>query len=173
MKRVPGFVIPLALSALATLQTNAFAAVDMFLKVEGIQGESTDKSHKDEIDVLAWSWQLSQSKDPANPIVRPIVISKYIDSASAPLYDLLLSGKQAANAILTVRKVGQIPLEYLIITMTNVTVSTASPGGGGSEDRQTENISLNYSSACFKYTKQNADGTPGTSTETCWTFGGK
>ena len=39
----------------------AAAAVDYFLQIEGIDGESTDKDHKDEIDVLAWSWGMSQS----------------------------------------------------------------------------------------------------------------
>ena len=33
-------------------------AVDMFLKIDGIKGESKDSKHKDEIDVLAWSWGL-------------------------------------------------------------------------------------------------------------------
>ena len=39
-------------------------AVDMFLKLDGIKGESLDATHKDEIDVLAWSWGLSQSGVP-------------------------------------------------------------------------------------------------------------
>jgi len=173
MNRIPAFVIPLAFSALATLSSSAYAASDIFLKVEGIPGESQDKSHKDEIDVLAWSWQLSQSKDPTNPIVRPLSISKYIDLASAPLYDLLLSGKLAkGDAVLTVRKAGvNNPYDYIVITMSNVTVSAVSTGGNGNEDRLTENISLNFSSACMKYTKTNPDGSPGTITEKCWTYG--
>ena len=36
-------------------------AVDMFLKLGDVKGESVDGSHKDEIDVLAWSWGMSQS----------------------------------------------------------------------------------------------------------------
>ena len=36
-------------------------AVDMFLKMDGIKGESVDDKHKDEIDVLSWSWGMSQS----------------------------------------------------------------------------------------------------------------
>ncbi|MEP7706716.1 type VI secretion system tube protein Hcp [Paraglaciecola sp. 25GB23A] len=146
----------------------------MFLKVGDIQGESIDSSHANEIDVLAWSWQLSQSKDPANPIVRPIVITKYTDSASPPLYDLLLTGQVAKDATLTVRKAGgKVPLEYMIITMSDVTVSTVSNGGSGGEDRLTENISLNFSSACMKYTPLKPDGTLGTPAETCWNYGSK
>ncbi|MFT5451727.1 MAG: type VI secretion system secreted protein Hcp [Enterobacterales bacterium] len=171
MKRLPAYVLPLAFTALATIQSSTYAAVDMFLKVADIQGESVDKTHANEIDVLAWSWQLSQSKDPANPIVRPLLITKFIDSASPPLYDLLLTGTLAKDAILTVRKAGGTPLEYLIITMTDVTVSTVSNGASGGEDRLTENISLNFSSACMKYTPQGADGAGLTPIETCWTYG--
>jgi type VI secretion system secreted protein Hcp len=36
-------------------------AVDMFMKIDGVTGESRDKTHGKEIDVLAWSWGMSQS----------------------------------------------------------------------------------------------------------------
>ena len=36
-------------------------AVDMFIKIGDIKGESRDAKHKDEIDVLSWSWGMSQS----------------------------------------------------------------------------------------------------------------
>ena len=32
------------------------AAVDYFIKFDGIKGESADAKHKDEIDVESWSW---------------------------------------------------------------------------------------------------------------------
>jgi len=172
MKRVPNYLIPLAFTALATIQSTPYAAVDMFLKIGDIKGESLDKTHRDEIDVLAWSWDLSQSADPRNPIVRPLSVTKYMDLSSPVLYDYLLTNKMADEAILTVRKAGTDPLEYVIITMTGVTVTTASTGGAEGEDRLTENISLNFSSACVKYTAQDTTGTPGTSIETCWTFDG-
>ena len=36
-------------------------AVDMFIKIKGHDGESKDDKHKKQIDVLAWSWGMSQS----------------------------------------------------------------------------------------------------------------
>ena len=36
-------------------------AVDMFLELDGIKGEAADKAHKDTIDILAWSWGLSNT----------------------------------------------------------------------------------------------------------------
>lgn len=170
MKRVPKYILPLAFSALATIQSTPYAAVDMFLKISDIKGESMDKSHQGEIEVLAWSWDLSQSSDPNNPIVRPMSVTKYVDLSTPVLYDYLLTNKMAPEAVLTVRKAGSIPIEYVIITMTGVTVTTASPSGDGGMEQLQENISLNFSSACVKYTPQSNDGSAGIPIETCWTF---
>ena len=46
-------------------------AVDMFIKIGDIKGESRDKTHKEEIDVLAWSWGMSNSGSRLQPPVRP------------------------------------------------------------------------------------------------------
>src|ERR1700753_4105926 len=37
------------------------AAVDYFLKIDGIEGESKDSKHKGEIDLDSWSWGANQS----------------------------------------------------------------------------------------------------------------
>ena len=42
-------------------------AVDMFLKLDDVKGESKDSKHKEEMDVLAWSWGASQSTSPLRP----------------------------------------------------------------------------------------------------------
>ncbi|MCK9688689.1 type VI secretion system tube protein Hcp, partial [Scleromatobacter humisilvae] len=34
-------------------------AMDMFIKIGSLKGESVDKTHAGEIDVLAWSWGMS------------------------------------------------------------------------------------------------------------------
>ena len=163
MKRVPNYLIPLAFTALATVQSTSYAAVDMFLKIDNIQGESADSKHRDEIDVLAWSWDLSQSSDPTAPIVRPLSLTKWIDRSSPVLYDYLWTNKIATEAS---------SIDITNLTVTGVTVATVSTGGSGGEDRLTENISLNFTSACVRYTPQDATGTAGTPIESCWTFEG-
>jgi type VI secretion system secreted protein Hcp len=174
MKRTSGVIISIALSTLMNLGSPAYAAVDMFLKIDGIQGESQDKEHKDEIDVLAWSWQLSHDisagggAGTSSPVIRPITIQKWIDSASPALYNLLLTGAQAATATLTVRKAGEPPLEYIIIDLEKVVVTSISTGGSGGEDRLTEQISLGFESINFTYVPQNQDGTGGTPGEFGW-----
>src|SRR2546428_8645908 len=122
-------------------------AVDMFMKIDGIKGESGDDKHKEEIDVLSWSWGMSQSGSAhmgggagAGKVnVNDLSFTKYIDVASPDLYLSCCNGKHLKDAKLVVRKAGENPLEYIIVTMEDVIVSSVSNGGSGGEDRPTEN----------------------------------
>ena len=123
-------------------------AVDMFLKFEGVDGESQDSAHTGEIDVLAWSWGMSQSGTMhaggggggGKVNVNDVSITKYVDKASPNLMKYCSNGSQVGEAILTVRKAGgKEPLEYIIITMTDVIVTSVSHRGKrrrGSADRE-------------------------------------
>jgi type VI secretion system secreted protein Hcp len=141
-------------------------AVDMFIKIGDIKGESRDDKHKDEIDVLAWSWGMSQSGTThmgggggAGKVnVQDLSLTKYIDKASSNLMKFCCSGKHYPEALLTVRKAGGSPIEYLKITMKEVLVSSVSTGGSGGEDRLTENVTLNFAEFKVEYTPQKADG---------------
>jgi type VI secretion system secreted protein Hcp len=57
------------------------------------------------------------------------------------------------------RKAGGDPLEYFIITMNDVIVTSISTGGSGGEDRLTENLSLNFAEFKTAYQPQKPDGT--------------
>ena len=143
-------------------------AVDMFLNIENnkVKGESRDKTHKDTIDVLAWSWGMSQSgtmhsgggggAGKAN--VQDISFTKYVDKASADLLKACASGTHYKGAKLIVRKAGGNPLEYIIVDMSDVLVTSVSTGGSGGEDRLTENITLNFAKVKFQYQPQKSDG---------------
>jgi type VI secretion system secreted protein Hcp len=143
--------------------TTALAAVDMFLKIGTIKGESQDSKHKGEIDVLAWSWgasndpQATRSKLPT-ACIQDLSLTKYIDSATPALIMNGMTGEVSPTAVLVVRKAGDTPLEYLTLTMKNVRISSYSSGGSGGEDRLTENVSLHFESMTGKYVKQKADG---------------
>jgi type VI secretion system secreted protein Hcp len=143
-------------------------AVDMFLKLDDVKGESLDKNgdHKGEMDVLAWSWGMSQSGTThmgggggAGKVnVQDLSLTKYVDKASPNLIMAACNGKHYKEALLTVRKAGEKPLEYLKITMKEVMVTQVSTGGSGGEDRLTENVTLNFASFKVEYTPQNAQG---------------
>lgn len=141
-------------------------AVDMFIKIGDIKGESQDDIHKDEIDVLAWSWGMSQSGTMhmggggggGKVAVQDISLTKYVDKATPVLMMMCSNGKQYPEAKLTVRKAGETPLEYVVITMKDVIITSLSTGGSGGEDRLTENISLNFSAVNVDYQPQKPDG---------------
>ena len=142
-------------------------AVDMFIKIDNVKGEAQDKVHKDEIDVLAWSWGMSQSGTMhtgaggggGKVSIQDISLTKWIDKSTPILMEYCSNGKQYKEAKLTVRKAGgKNPLEYLIITMTDVIVTSVSTGGSGGEDRLTENVSLNFAAVKIDYQAQKPDG---------------
>jgi type VI secretion system secreted protein Hcp len=144
-------------------------AVDMFLKLDDIKGEAHDAKHKDEIDVLSWSWGVSQSgtthagggggAGKAN--FQDLTVTKWVDLASPKLLSAASTGKHLKEALLTVRKAGDKPLEYLKITLTDCLISSVSTGGSGGDDRLTENIGINFAKVKFEYTAQKPDGSAG------------
>ncbi|HKE46312.1 MAG TPA: type VI secretion system tube protein Hcp [Steroidobacteraceae bacterium] len=141
-------------------------AVDMFLTLDGIKGESVDHKHKDAIDILAWSWGVTQSgsfqfgggggSGKAN--FQDVSVTKYVDKSSADLLYACASGKHLKEASLIVRKAGEKPLEYLIYKLQNIIVTSVSTGGSGGEDRLTENVSLNFAKVSMDYQMQDEKG---------------
>jgi type VI secretion system secreted protein Hcp len=144
-------------------------AVDMFIKIDGIKGESQDSKHKDEIDVLSWSWGVSQSGTmhggggggSGKASFQDLSITKWVDMSSPKLLNSASTGKHIKEALLTVRKAGEKPLEYLKVTLSDCLISSVSTGGSGGEDRLTENVTINFAKVKFEYTVQKADGTAG------------
>jgi type VI secretion system secreted protein Hcp len=152
-------------------------AVDMFLKLTGeISGESQDKVHKDDIDVLAWSWGLSNSgtfhvgggggAGKAN--FQDISLTKWVDQASPVLMLYCANGDHFEKAQLVVRKAGKTPLEYITIDMEKVMITSVSTGGSGGEDRLTENVSLNFAKVKVAYKRQKPDGSGEPAKEFIW-----
>ena len=147
-------------------------AVDMFMKFEGdkFKGESRDKSHPAEIDVLAWSWGMSNSgtahtgggAGAGKANVQDLSLTKYVDASSAALQLACCTGEHIPSAVLVVRKAGTTPVEYIVITLTECLITAVSTGGSGGEDRLTENVTVNFAKVKFSYTEQDATGKPKT-----------
>jgi type VI secretion system secreted protein Hcp len=138
----------------------------MFLKLDGIDGESGDKTHKGEIDVLAFSWGVSNSGTfhsgegggAGRANFQDISFTKYVDNATADLHYAAASGKHIAKGKFVVRKAGEHPLEYLIYELENILVSSISSGGSGGEERLTENVTLNFAQVKMEYWTQSKTG---------------
>ena len=142
-------------------------AVDMFIKIGDIEGESTDDKHGKEIDVLAWSWGMSQSGTThmgggggsGTVSVQDLSFTKYVDAATHALMKACCDGTHYTEAKLVVRKAGKEALEYIKATFKEVIVTSVSTGGSGGEDRLTENVTLNFAQVKFDYTPQDSKGT--------------
>ena len=151
-------------------------AMDMFINLDGLKGESVDKTHAGEIDVLAWSWGMSNSGSAhvgggagAGKVnVQDLSFTKYIDKSSPDLMLNCCNGKHIKDGLLTVRKAGEKPLEYLKITLTEVLVTSVSTGGSGGEDRLTENVTLNFASVKVEYVEQTKGGGTGDKPSMNW-----
>ena len=152
-------------------------AIDCFLKLENnIMGESQDDKHKNWIDILSWDWGMTQSGTThigggggtGKVSVQDLVITKWIDKASPVLMLACCKGEHFAKATLTVRKAGEKSLEYLIIDMEKILVSSISTGGSAGEDRLTEHVTLNFAKFHVKYVPQKPDGSADASIDMQW-----
>jgi type VI secretion system secreted protein Hcp len=176
MKRLPRATLALAV-VLATfgMVSAASAANDFFLKIPGVDGESVDKSHPNEIVVLSWSWGMSNvvsisggGGGAGKVSMQNLTLTKTLDKASPLLMLTLCRGTHYTEAVLTVRRVGANPFEYLKITLNDVLVTSVSTGGTASDDRPTEEITLAFTKVAFEYTPQKADGSSGTPIRFGW-----
>ncbi|HYG34735.1 MAG TPA: type VI secretion system tube protein Hcp [Clostridia bacterium] len=133
--------------------------------------------HAGEIDVLAWSWGLanagsSQPGTAGKVNVQDLSFTKWVDKASPKLMLGVCNGKHFPEAVLTLRKAGDRPFEFLKITLSEVVVSSVSTGGSGGEDRLTENVTLRFSKVKVEYTVQKPDGTKGEVVTFGWDLAG-
>lgn len=151
-------------------------AVDMFLRLGTLKGESLDKAHKDEIDILAWSWGSSNSSTThmgggggeGKASVQDLAVTKFVDRSSPEILLHAMNGKHIPDALLTVRKAGTPPLEYIKLELKDIIVTSVSTGGTGGEDRLTENVSLNFASFKLTYVPQSSTGVPLTPVTMSW-----
>jgi type VI secretion system secreted protein Hcp len=141
------------------------AAVDYFLKIDGIQGESRDDRHKDEIDIESFSWGETQSGTLAvgggggsgKVSMQDFHFAMPVNKASPALFLACAQGDHIKNAILTCRKAGKDQQEFLKVTMNDVLVSSFQIGGAGGAV-PIDQISLNFAKIEVEYQEQDATG---------------
>jgi type VI secretion system secreted protein Hcp len=156
---------------------------DMFFKVKGakhgdIQGESQDQKHKNEIEVLSWSWGMqgksSLGGGPATgkATMRELRIVKKVDKASTALMSALRGNEPIKEGILTLRKTGGSKIEYLKITINDGRVMSLDVDAGDASGSSTliERVSFSFNKIAVEYTPQGGDGLPlgATSFEDQW-----
>src|SRR5687767_10856800 len=93
-------------------------AANIFLKLEGIEGESADSKHRNEIEIESFSWGMTSpgsaaANSPGKAVFQDLTVTKFVDKASVRMALLAGQGKHVKEAILVVRKPGENPIEYL------------------------------------------------------------
>src|SRR5579863_8722449 len=137
---------------------------DIFIKIDGIRGESQDAAHEGEIEALSWRWKISQQSSmhsgsgggAGKATVEDLMFTHTIDRASPNLMQYCLKGKHISKVVVTVRKSGGAPLEFLKLTLNDVLISQVEPIVVG--QTYIENVGLSFASVTQQYIVQNAMG---------------
>lgn len=141
-------------------------AVDYFLKIDGAQGESKDKDHKDEIEIESYSFVSNQIGTSAygtgsgggKVTLMDFSFQMRTNKASPPLFLYRSNGKHLNEATLTARKAGGKQEEFLVITLHDIIVSNFQTGLLAGTDIPTDQITLNFAKIEVEYLAQDAQG---------------
>jgi type VI secretion system secreted protein Hcp len=138
-------------------------ATDIFAKLGDIKGESLDDKHKDEIEVLSWSWGVTNPVSLAGSGAaigrahfHDLSFTHKIDKASPVLMQACATGVHLKEATITHRKAGKGQQEFLVIKMNDVIITALADADSG--DTSTETVSLAFAKINVEYKPQKADG---------------
>jgi type VI secretion system secreted protein Hcp len=143
------------------------AAVDYFLKIDGVQGESKADKHKNEIDVQSFSWGATQTGTFAEGggggagkvSMQDFHFTMGNNTASPALFLACAQGAHIPKAVLTCRKAGKDQQEYLKVTLSDIMVSSFQTGAvAGGDIIPTDQVSLNFAKIEVEYKEQDASG---------------
>jgi type VI secretion system secreted protein Hcp len=146
------------------------ANVDYFLKIDGVDGESTDDKHKGEIELVSWSFGGTNAGSfssgggggTGKVALQDFSFVKRLDKASPKLFTACCTGEHVKSATLVCRKAGGDQQEFLTIVLTSAIVSTYQSGGSaGSDVIPMDQVSLNFAKIEVKYKEQKPDGSLG------------
>jgi type VI secretion system secreted protein Hcp len=141
-------------------------AADIFAKLGDIKGESLDDKHKDEIEILSWSWGVTNAAKPigggggggeGKSSFHDLSFTHKIDKASPLLLRACATGEHLKEATITRRKAGKGQQEFLIIKMSDVLI-TAVTDTDNDEGGNLETVSLAFAKVALEYRPQKADG---------------
>lgn len=126
-------------------------AVDMFLKIDGFDGGSISHKHKGEIELLSFSWGITNTATTTGggggagkPTVSDFSIVKQLDTNSPKLFEMCCQGERISDVLVTLvnKEKGQ---EFYKIKLTDVLISSYQTGGGNNGGVvPLESVSFNF-----------------------------
>ena len=144
------------------------AVADYFLKIDGVEGESQDAKHPNEIHLLSWAFSESNigtssaggGSGAGKVHMQDFHFTMNTCKASPKLFLACASGEHIKKGVLVCRKAGKDQQEYLKWTFSDLLISSfATSGSGGSDNLPMDQVSFNFSKAEVEYKEQNPDGT--------------
>lgn len=145
-------------------------ATDAYLDLgTDVGGESRRAGHEGQIEVLAWSFGgsnpasvgIGSGGGVGSVTLQDFNITKWTDSSSPALFQMLCQGQHFEKAVLTLYKAGGSggALPYLTYEFEEVYITSVGMGGSGGEDLPTENVTFAFGRVTMTYTQQAVDGT--------------
>ena len=135
----------------------AEAAVDFFLEVNGVTGESTDAKQAKSIEIESFSWGAAASAKKNAVSLHDLSITKFVDRSSPALFERLVQGTTIPSVELIARRAGEVQLIFLRYCLEDVQVTSQQQAGHGA-DTVTENVTFRYGSFSQQYTPQDSKG---------------
>lgn len=145
------------------------AKSDMFLKLEGIEGESNDDIKKKHIEIASFhvggantgSFSAATGGGTSKVNLQDVQFTKIIDKSSPNLFGYLTTGKHIEKATITVRKAGGDPKDFFTITLSPCLVSSYNISGHEGGGHPQESFSLNFDKIEYEYKTQDDKGALG------------
>jgi type VI secretion system secreted protein Hcp len=154
-------------------------AIDVYLQIDGIKGESMDDKHKDWIECKSVSWGVTQPKSATASTggghtaeraeMTDIVVSKLADLATPILLQTCAAGKTIPKARMEFMRAdgNGDRVKYFEIQLENVLIGEVNPSVTEG-DFMHENLGLKFSKVKFMYTQQKISGGAGGNTSGGW-----
>ncbi|WP_144817978.1 MULTISPECIES: type VI secretion system tube protein Hcp [Enterobacteriaceae] len=155
-------------------------STDLFLKIDGITGESQDSNHKGWINIESFTWGASQ---PGSMSVgggggagkvqyRDLSVLTHIDKATPAIMRYVSIGKHVNKVELSVCKAGGSQIEYCRITLEDVLITNVVFNGTTNRDLIGLSYQFQASRVKTQYWEQSASGGKGAETQSGWDIKG-
>ncbi len=142
-------------------------AESMWIKIDGCKGEATDDAHKDEIDIQSFSWGMSHpvsssgtGQSMGESTASDLSVMKLVDRASPNLMKFCMNAKVFPEVLLTCRKRGETPIDYMKLKMKNALISSIQNSGAGEGGPLSESVSFAFTAVEVEYTTRRMTARP-------------
>ncbi|MFM0647724.1 type VI secretion system tube protein Hcp [Paraburkholderia bryophila] len=133
-------------------------SVDMYMRVDGVTGESKDANHKGWIDIQSYSWGAAQPGNMATgsgggigkASFQDLEVETFMDKAAPAILKYCANGRHLPQVEVSVCKAGGAQIEYLRITLSEVLVTSVLQGAA----RTSEAVQVTYAFQAAKVRKQ-------------------